>query len=77
MTHVQITATDLKNAGAQLDLFAPTDARNLRRFGAVDSINLKYGEFTVTPATLLARSTMPNVIAPAWRPDGLRQHIPD
>ncbi|MEK7815736.1 MAG: DNA polymerase IV [Pseudomonadota bacterium] len=77
VTHVQITATDLKNAGAQLDLFAPTDARNLRRFGAVDSINLKYGEFTVTPATLLARSTMPNVIAPAWRPDGLRQHIPD
>lgn len=77
VTHVQVTATDLKNAGAQLELFAPTDARNLRRFGAVDSINLKYGEFTVTPATLLARSAMPNVIAPAWRPDGLRQHIPE
>jgi hypothetical protein len=26
---------------------------------------------------LLARSSMPNVIAPAWRPDGHRQHIPD
>jgi len=41
------------------------------------SINLRYGEFTVAPATLLERSTMPNVIAPAWRPDGHRRHIPD
>jgi len=49
----------------------------MRRFGVIDSINLRYGEFTVAPATLLGRSTMPNVIAPAWRPDGHRQHIPD
>ena len=76
VTHVQVTATDLENTGGQLELFVPADVR-ARRFGAVDRVNLKYGEFTLAPATLLARSTMPNVIAPAWRPDGHRQHIPD
>jgi len=77
VTHVQVTATHLKSAGGQLELFAPDAPRARRRFGAVDRINLKYGEFTVAPATLLERSDMPNVIAPAWRPDGHRQHIPD
>lgn len=49
--------------------------RALNRFSTIDRINARYGEFTVAPATLLERSTMPNVIAPAWRPDGHRQHI--
>jgi DNA polymerase-4 len=74
---VQITAIHLRHASGQLDLFAPDDGRGIDRFTAVDRINTKYGEFTVAPATLLQRSTMPNVIAPAWRPDGHRQHIPD
>ncbi len=76
VTHVQVTASDLRSTGAQLDLFAPAGEGDARRANAVDRINLKYGEFTVAPATLLGRSSMPNVIAPAWRPDGLRQHIP-
>jgi DNA polymerase-4 len=76
VTHVQVTASDLRPASGQLDLF-PRDDRNTRRFSAIDRINLRYGEFTVAPATLLGRSTMPNVIAPAWRPDGHRQHIPE
>lgn len=54
-----------------------TDTRALNRFSTIDRINARYGEFTVAPATLLERSTMPNVIAPAWRPDGHRQHIPE
>jgi DNA polymerase-4 len=77
VTQVQVTATRLKSTSGQMELFAPVDARDLNRFAAVDSVNEKYGEFTVAPATLLGRSAMPNVIAPAWRPDGLRQHIPD
>jgi DNA polymerase-4 len=77
VTHVQITATHLLNASGQLELFSPDEVRSIQRFSAIDSINTKYGEFTVAPATLLERSTMPNVIAPAWRPDGHRQHIPD
>ena len=77
VTHVQVTASDLRSASGQLDLFPADDSRVIRRFSAIDRINLRYGEFTVAPATLLGRSTMPNVIAPAWRPDGHRQHIPE
>ncbi|MDH3309557.1 MAG: DNA polymerase IV [Gammaproteobacteria bacterium] len=76
VTHVQVTALHLRSASGQLELFPAADTRRARRFGAIDRINLRYGEFTLAPATLLARSTMPNVIAPAWRPDGHRQHIP-
>jgi DNA polymerase-4 len=42
---------------------------------AVDDINQRYGEFTLAPARLLQRSSMPNVIAPAWKPSGLRKTI--
>ena len=77
VTQVQVTATHLRSASGQLELFSTEDARLLERSSAIDRINRRYGEFTVAPATLLERSTMPNVIAPAWRPDGHRQHIPD
>ena len=74
---VQITATHLRNTSGQLELFTPDEVRSIHRFDTIDRINRKYGEFTVAPATILDRSSMPNVIAPAWRPDGHRQHIPD
>jgi DNA polymerase-4 len=76
VTQVQVTATHLKHAAGQLDLFAGTTPGQ-QRARAMDRINNKYGEFTLAPATLLERSTMPNVIAPAWRPHGHRQTIPD
>ncbi len=74
---VQVTATHLHNTSGQLELFTPDEVRALDRFGAIDRINRRYGEFAIAPATLLGRSSMPNVIAPAWRPDGHRQYIPD
>ena len=74
---VQVTATHLRNVSGQLELFTPDEVRTLHRFEAIDRINDRYGEFTVAPATLLGRSSMPNVIAPAWRPGGHRQYIPD
>jgi DNA polymerase-4 len=77
VTHVQVTASQLRAASGQLELFPAENTRILCRTDAIDRINRRYGEFTVAPATLLERSTMPNVIAPAWRPDGHRQHIPD
>lgn len=77
VTHVQVTALRLQSASGQLELFPAADTRLTRRFSAIDRINLRYGEFTLAPATLLGRSSMPNVIAPAWRPDGHRQHIPE
>jgi DNA polymerase-4 len=74
---VQVTATHLRNTSGQLELFTPDEVRRLQRFAAIDRINGKYGDFTVAPATLLERSSMPDVIAPAWRPDGHRQYLPD
>ncbi len=58
-----MTATQLRSTSGQLDLFAGDDTRATGRFHAIDHINARYGEFTVAPAVLLERSTMPNVIA--------------
>lgn len=75
---VQVTALDPAPAGQQLEMFAddPADADKQRRVHAVmDAINARYGEFALAPARLLQRSSMPNVIAPAWKPYSHRQFI--
>ncbi|MDX1268713.1 MAG: hypothetical protein R3311_15210, partial [Oceanisphaera sp.] len=74
---IQVTALDPRPAAMQMDLFSTQEGekahQQLNR--AMDSINERYGELTLSPARLLNRSEMPNVIAPAWKPDGLRQTI--
>ena len=74
---IQVTALDPQPAAMQMDLFSTQDDNKVRKQlnCAMDSINERYGEMTLSPARLLNRSDMPNVIAPAWRPDGLRQSI--
>lgn len=72
---VQVTALEPVLANEQLELFAEDDIRRHLLHEVMDRINWRYGEFTLAPAPLLNRSTMPNVIAPAWRPDGHRQTI--
>jgi len=75
---IQVTALNPQPAGQQLDLFADNPQIYQKREDlnqAIDSINERYGEFTVAPATLLKRSKMPNVIAPAWKPHGHRQTV--
>jgi DNA polymerase-4 len=62
----------------QTDLF--TDDQQVKQDrtklnATVDSINTRYGEFSVAPASLLNRSQMPNVIAPAWKPHGHRKTV--
>lgn len=72
---VQLTATD-PQSDKQTLLFQ--DAHQQKRDAlnnTMDRINARYGEFTLAPAPLLHRSTMPNVIAPAWKPTGHRQTI--
>lgn len=74
-THqVQVTALDPRPAHGQLDMFNQEDEMSGVN-GVMDSINERYGEFTLAPARLLNRSSMPNVIAPAWKPYGHRQTI--
>lgn len=71
----QITALDPLPVGWQQDLFEPRDEKRERLNQMTDAINQRYGEFALAPAPLLARSDMPNVIAPAWKPYGHRQTI--
>ena len=78
VSQIQLTALDPRPAAMQLDLFASNSAEQqmqARLHGALDNINQRYGAATLLPARLLNRSDMPNVIAPAWKPDGLRQTI--
>lgn len=41
----------------------------------IDAVNHRFGEFTLCKAPLLNRSDMPNVISPAWRPNGHRNTL--
>nr|MBA2410013.1 hypothetical protein [Gammaproteobacteria bacterium] len=72
---VQVTALDPRTAGLANDLFVTPDCLRARLNTAMDAINARYGDFTVAPGLLMGRSDMPDVIAPAWRPDGHRQTI--
>jgi DNA polymerase-4 len=72
---IQVTALAPLPARNQLELFddngEPNDASNQ----VMDRINERYGDYTVTPARLLQRSSMPDVIAPAWKPEGHRKTV--
>ncbi len=72
---IQVTALNPRSGGHQLDLFAQENNKRNTINHVLDEINDRYGEFTIAPATLLERSKMPNVIAPAWKPTGHRQTI--
>ncbi len=72
---VQVTALELHTAQRQGDLFAEVPVRRQKCNAVMDAINQKFGEFTLTPASLLQRSSMPDVIAPAWKPHGHRKTV--
>jgi DNA polymerase-4 len=72
---VQVTALAPVAAGNQLELFDAMDEEQHEVNAVMDEINRRYGEFALAPARLLHRSSMPNVIAPAWKPYGHRQTI--
>ena len=72
---VQVTALDPVDSGRQLELFASLDNTRDEVNAVMDAVNRRYGELVLAPARLLNRSSMPNVIAPAWKPFGHRQTI--
>jgi DNA polymerase-4 len=76
---VQVTALAPVDSGSQLELFAamddPQDDVNAVMDAVMDAVNRRYGELALAPARLLNRSSMPNVIAPAWKPFGHRQAV--
>jgi DNA polymerase IV len=71
---VQVTALD-PVLHYQTDLFDAPDEKTRLKNAVMDAINLRYGEFKLSPARLLNRSDMPNVIAPGWRPNGHRRTV--
>ncbi len=72
---VQVTALDPKLINQQLKLFDNSDPDRINLCKTMDLINQRYGDFSLSPARLMHRSKMPNVIAPAWKPSGHRQTI--
>jgi DNA polymerase-4 len=72
---VQVTALDPVDTGGQLELFGAADETQHEVNIVMDAVNRRYGELVLAPARLLGRSSMPNVIAPAWKPFGHRQTI--
>jgi DNA polymerase-4 len=71
---VQISALDPQVPGLQLDLFSePPTHQRLNQ--VMDEINAVYGQFTLAPARLLAKTQAPDVIAPAWKPEGHRRSV--
>ncbi len=71
---VQVTALSPRQ-GRQLDLFSEDNSQRHQVNTTMDRINQRYGELTLAPARLLNKSKMPNVIAPAWKPQGHRKTI--
>jgi len=55
--------------------FSQPSAKQVALNQAMDSINQRYGYGGVVRAHYLERLSMPDVIAPAWRPTGPRATI--
>lgn len=75
VSQIQVTALDPQANSEQLDLFSQADPKRENLNKALDHINERFGEFTIAPLTMMTRSATPNVIAPAWKPNGHRQTI--
>jgi len=68
-----VSVSGLERNMAQLPLFR--DERKKKFIAdAMDELNDRYGDFTVTWGTLAERCSHERVISPAWRPTGDRQY---
>ena len=68
-----VRLTSLKYQVAQLPLF-PQERRKALMVNAMDAVNNRYGDFTVTFASLMdTEKKGSHVISPAWRPDGCQR----
>ena len=71
----QVTARDPQAGQAQLDLFSPVNHKRETLNRTMDAINQKFGQRTLVNAQRLQSLSMPDVIAPAWRPHGVRSTV--
>ena len=71
---IRIVALDPKKP-KQADLFKRKSQQRQRSHQVMDAINEKFGGLTLASARLLDRSSMPDVIAPSWKPTGHRKTV--
>lgn len=71
---IRIVALDPAVA-CQSDLFNRKHPRRELAHQTMDQINQRYGAMTLASARLLGRSSMPDVISPAWKPAGHRKTV--
>ena len=69
----QITALDPQPASLQGDLFDVPDEKQERINETIHRINKRFGRNTLVNGIRLKKLVMPDVIAPAWRPNGHRR----
>ena len=67
-----VSISNLVTSYCQIPLFK-RDRDRVAIVQAMDEINDRYGEFSITQARLLDRYQHKGVIAPAWRPAGIRR----
>jgi DNA polymerase-4 len=70
---VGVSVSSLERNMVQIPLFMDEQKRKFA-LEAMDVINDRYGEFTVTWGTLIERYRHARVISPAWRPTGDRRY---
>ena len=69
-----ISLSSLSKGEEQLQLFPqPDEGKKASLAKAVDAVNDKFGEHTVTHASTVAQEKGQRVISPAWRPSGVRK----
>lgn len=69
---IGVRLSNLRHQAEQLPLFSE-ERRKARMVCAMDAVNNRYGDFTVTFASLLnTEEKGSHVISPAWRPNGIR-----
>lgn len=66
-----VTLSELTPSRSQQYLFEDV-MKQKAIFEVIDKVNDKFGEFFLAPASCLKGKRHPTVIAPAWRPDGVR-----
>jgi len=70
---VGVSVSSLELNMVQMPLFEDERKRKFTA-EAMDEINDRYGDFTVTWGTLVEREHHERIISPAWRPEGDRQY---
>ncbi|HYF97831.1 MAG TPA: DNA polymerase IV [Coxiellaceae bacterium] len=71
----QITAYNPQAMGGQLDLFAEPDKRREELNKIVDAIQKRFGTKSIAHGSCYEPLSTPDVISPAWRPDGVRNSV--